>query len=610
LLSLTSTRIKWRLAAAYIAVIYVAMTAIGLYLSYSVERQYSMELREVLRSHAQLARDVLEKEYERSAFRGDFDSICAELSRRINARVVVVSNTGAVLGDSANAAPFAGDPFAEQEQKLQSSTCRICHPEARGPHRMMTVRQPLQHRGVTFAEARLSASAFGISHASAKTRRVIFTTLMIAAILTALVSQRLAAGIARPLTRMSLMAKRMASGDLDQRVNVETNDEIGELASSFNTMSGQLKKIIDELAEQRDKMETILTTMADGIIVTDESAKVVLFNKASERIFGLSSQEALDKLFSDLRLNAELAEMLSETLSTGRMMRKEVRLAGPPETNLNVYATPVKDGKGQVRGAVLVLHDFTELRQHEQAQKEFVANVSHELRTPITAVRVTAEALLSGAKDDPKLLDRFLTTLVKESERLSLLIDDLLEIATREAGRVQVQKSEVPITDIVDRVVQVCGPEAARKDIDIRVEVPEEIVAYGDERQLEQVVGNLVDNAVKYTPQGGSVAIRATEDDGRTIVSVSDTGIGIPQSDVARIFDRFYRVDKARSRQLGGTGLGLSIVKDIVEAHGGSITVQTQLGEGSTFTFTLPKWKPAREGSASDENLEVSAQGA
>jgi len=571
------------------------MTVIGLYLSHSLERQYRSELLEILNSHARLVKDVLEHEYASQKPDKDYDRVCAELSHRIGAQVTLIDNSGVVLGDSARVSPLGGNRLAKEEHRLQSSTCRVCHPEAR-QHEVLPVRQPLTYRGRKIGEARVSSSLFGVKHASARTRRIIFSTLVVAAILAALVSQRLAAGIAEPISRMSQMAKRMASGNLGQRVEVDSTDEIGELADSFNLMAEHLKKMIEELAEQRDKMGTILTTMADGIIVTDEDGVIVLFNKASERIFARRSEEAVGKRLKDLALHSELESMLSETLATGRLVRKEVRLPGTPEISLSAYSAPAKDGQAQVRGAVLVLHDFTELRQHEEAQREFVANVSHELRTPITAVRVTAEALLSGAKDDPRLLDRFLTTLVKESERLSLLIDDLLEIAKREAGRIQVKKGEVPVREVVDRVLLVCGPKAERNELEVTVDVPEGMEAYADERQLEQVIGNLVDNAIKYTPQGGSVHIRATEDEANTIISVSDTGIGIPQADVARIFERFYRVDKARSRQLGGTGLGLSIVKDIVEGHGGTITVQTRLGEGSTFTFTLPKWQPTRDG--------------
>lgn len=588
---LKADRIKWRLATAYIAVIFLSMTIIGLYLSYSLERQSRAELRTILESHALLVKDVLEEEYATGSLIAYGDTVCNNLSQRINSRIVALDQAGKVIGDSARVSPVGDNPLAQQEKSLKSAPCILCHSEARH-HESITLSQPLLHHGRVVGEFRISNSLFGIKHASARTRRFIFFTLVIAAVLAAAVSHRLAAGIAQPITRLNAMARKMASGNLDQRVDVETADEIGELARSFNAMAEHLRETIAELAEQRDKMGTILVTMADGIIVTDEAGKIVLFNNASERIFGRKAEEAFSCTPEELQIHPQLSQMMHETLSTGRLLRKEVMLPGTPEKCLNAYSTPVKDDQAQIRGAVLVLQDLSEMRQQEQLQKEFVANVSHELRTPITAVRVTAEALLAGAKDDPKLLDRFLSTLVKESERLSLLIDDLLEIATREAGRIHAHKNQVSVKEVVDRILIVCGPEAARNDIEVIVDVPEDTTAYADERQLEQVIGNLVDNAIKYTPEGGSVHISGSEDEASTIVAVSDTGIGIPKGDVTRIFERFYRVDKARSRQLGGTGLGLAIVKDIVEGHRGNIAVQSQLGKGSTFTIVLPKWKP------------------
>jgi two-component system, OmpR family, phosphate regulon sensor histidine kinase PhoR len=578
------------------------MAVIGLYLSHSLEHQARAELRTNLKSHSELVKDVIQAEYSAGRLSDNGDAICAALGRRISARVVVEDSTGYVIGDSARFSADESNSFYGRERRLRiPATAPVPNTEQ---NQTLTVSQKMEHDGRTVGEIRVSSSLAGVRHTSTRTRNFIFSTLVVAAILTALVSHRLAAGIANPISRLSHMAKQMADGDLDQRVDVETKDEIGELARSFNAMSEHLKKTVDELAEQRDKMGTILTAMADGIIVTDEVGNTVLFNNSSERIFDRPAGLALGRKFEDLQLHPALNQMVAETLASGRLVRREIKLPGPPEKSLNAYSAPIKDSSAHVRGAALVLHDFTELYQHEQTQKEFVANVSHELRTPITAIRVTAEALLSGAKDDPQLVDRFLSTLVRESERLSLLIDDLLEIAKREAGRVKPNKTEVSLRDIVDRIAQVCGPDAARNELGIIVDVPEDLMAYADERQLEQVIGNLVDNAVKYTLQGGTVHISSTEDESNTFVSVRDTGIGIPQVDVARIFERFYRVDKARSRQLGGTGLGLSIVKSIVEGHGGTIAVQTQLGEGSTFTFTLPKWKPtsgeAREPSTKD----------
>lgn len=581
--------IRWRLTIAYVAIIWVVMTSTGLVLSYLMERQYNAGFHRVLLSHAVLVKRVLEDQYQHDGIIPDPDKACRDLSNQVNARVQIIHPKNGIIGDSRREEGAVSDR-EDPAERLQSFSCKVCHPEARSSE-VMAVRQPIVSQGRIVGEARVSSSLFAIKQASARSRRVVFSALIIAAILAAVLSQRLAFSIARPITEMNSVAKRMAKGDLSRRVAVRSSDEIGELAMSFNTMALQLEKILNEISEDNDRMETILTTMADGIIVTDEIGQVAMFNKASEGIFQRKAEDVLGKPVGELGLHSELTKMVQETLRSQRMLRKELRLSNTPGVTLSAYCYPLRDQSSNIKGSVVVLHDLTEIRQNEKAQKEFVANVSHELRTPITAVRVTAEALLSGAKDDPKLLEKFLSTLVKESERLSLLIDDLLEIAKRDSGRRELRRAEVALDDVSERVVALFRDRAEQSRMKIVMDVPD-LVVYADEQQVEQVLANLVDNALKYTPLGGTITISAQEDSDSVTLSVADTGIGIPHSEVHRIFERFYRVDKARSRQLGGTGLGLSIVKDIVEAHGGTITVETRPDEGSTFSVTLPKNEP------------------
>lgn len=578
--------IRWRLTIAYIAIIWFAMTSVGLVLSYLIEKQYYVGYQRSLTSHAALVKSVIEDHYRQTGFTGNPDNTCRELSNKINARVQIVGSGNRIIGDSSRGPETSFQPDDPAEH-LKSFGCRVCHPEARSSE-IMVVSQPITFAGQKIAVARVSSSLFAIKQTTARMRRIIFTALIIAAILAAALSQRLAFSIARPISEMSSVAKTMAEGDLSQRVTVSSSDEIGQLAASFNAMAIKIEKMLAEMTEDNDKMETILTTMADGIVFTDETGKVALFNKASEGIFDRRSEDVLGETIDELDLHPDLTKMVRETLKSQRMVRKELRMAEPSSTSLSAYCYPVRDQSSNVKGSVIVLHDLTEIRRHEKSQKEFVANVSHELRTPITAVRVTAEALLSGAKDDPKLLDRFLATLVKESERLSLLIDDLLEIAKRDSGRRDIRRSEIVLRDLVERVAALFRGRALQNQIQITVDVPD-LTVYADGQQVEQVLANLVDNAIKYNSANGKVTITAEDDAEVVAISVADTGIGIPHGEIPRVFERFYRVDKARSRQLGGTGLGLSIVKEIVEAHGGTITVETRLDEGSTFTFTLPK---------------------
>jgi two-component system phosphate regulon sensor histidine kinase PhoR len=577
---LTRLPIKWRLTIVYIAIIWFSMTVAGLLLSYQIESQYTSGYHDVLRSHAALVSSVFQDDYSHHAAAAFSDETCRDLASKINARVQVFDTKNNLIADSSR----SHEP-EDPAQPLKSFSCMLCHPEARS-RELMSVSQPLSTAGHTIGRATVSMSLFGVKQAAARTRRVILSALVIAAAIAAVLSQRLAFSIAKPITDISAISEKMATGDLSVRANTAGTDEVARLASSFNGMAMTIQKMLREMTDERDRMETILTTMADGIIITDKSGRVVLFNKASETIFARQAVEAIGQSVSELDLHPELAGMVAETLRTQGIVRKDLRL--DKGLSISAYTTTVKDPPSDVEGAVVVLHDLTEIRNHERAQKDFVANVSHELRTPITAVRVTAEALLGGAKNDPKLLDRFLTNLVTESERLSALIDDLLEVAKLESGRLQARHTEVDLRTLTERVADIFQAEADRRGVRLECCVPE-ISVFADERQLEQVVANLTDNAIKYTPEGGSALITADEQDDYVSISVADTGIGIPQGDLPRIFERFYRVDKARSRQMGGTGLGLSIVKDIVDAHGGTISVQTRLNQGSTFTVTLRK---------------------
>ncbi|NLN75388.1 MAG: PAS domain-containing protein [Armatimonadetes bacterium] len=341
------------------------------------------------------------------------------------------------------------------------------------------------------------------------------------------------------------------------------------------------------LHRDKRRAELVLTEIADGIVCIDEDSRITLFNRAAETLFNRKAASVLGVNIDAADIHPELARLVAQCLTSRSPMNSEIRLPGLPERVIGVRGAPFSDSAHEA-GVLLLLHDLSEIRRHEKMQKEFVSNISHELRTPITAIRTTAEALLAGAKNDADVVDRFLNTILSESDRLAALISDLMEIANRESGITVIERSEVDIGVVVERALVAIQPIADRNAVTLRSDAPKGLLAQADEVQITQLVRNLVDNAVKYSSEGGIVEVVATGSKDEITISVSDTGIGIPQGELGRIFDRFYRVDKARSRRMGGTGLGLAIVKDIVESHGGAITVDTQLGKGSTFTVVLP----------------------
>lgn len=346
----------------------------------------------------------------------------------------------------------------------------------------------------------------------------------------------------------------------------------------------------DAPCRSKQRAELALAEIADGIICVDADSCIGLFNRAAESMLGANAENLLGKTVESTDLHAELKRLVAECLESRQAAVSEILLAGLPERIIGVRASPFPE-TDQDPGVLLLLHDLSEIRRHERLQKEFISNISHELRTPITAVRVTAETLLAGAKNDEEVVDRFLNTILAESDRLAALITDLMEIGRRESGVSKIEPSEVDVALAIEQACVTILPLAELNNVEVNFDLPNDLIGFVDETQFLQLVRNLVDNAVKYTHPGGRVDVSAAGRAGEIIITVTDTGIGIPKGEVDRIFDRFYRVDKARSRRIGGTGLGLTIVKDIVEAHEGKISVETRLGKGSTFRVTLPSGK-------------------
>jgi two-component system phosphate regulon sensor histidine kinase PhoR len=394
-----------------------------------------------------------------------------------------------------------------------------------------------------------------------------------------------------PLNEIIAAARDMARGNLDRELHLCTPDEIGELARSINEMARQLRETIAMITEEKNRVRAILNSMADGVIALDRDGRVLLINPVVEEIFDLREEACLGKKILGVIRNYDLERLLSRTLESQNSTSEEIKIlgAGSEPRFFRLQATPLKGCHGETGGVVVVLRDITERKKLEQMRTEFVANVSHELRTPLTSIKGFLETLLDGAIDDPGASRHFLEIISQETERLTRLVDELLNLSKIEERRVVHRWQRVNLADIISRVVSLFRPRAGEKSLTLSLEVPRDLPAvYGDPDMLAQVLINLLDNAVKYTPPRGSITIRAMVRGDQLRVEVEDTGIGIPAESLPRVFERFYRVDKARSRELGGYGIGLAIVKHIIRAHGGKIDVQSTPGKGSLFFFTLP----------------------
>jgi two-component system phosphate regulon sensor histidine kinase PhoR len=338
----------------------------------------------------------------------------------------------------------------------------------------------------------------------------------------------------------------------------------------------------------RAQQAALFASMSEGVLVLDEAGRVQMANRAFTQLFDLASDPVGKTLIETLRVR-EILDLVAEATQSRQALERELRLSGLEERWLQINASPITDPDGRWLGTILLFHDLTRLKQFERARQEFVANVSHELRTPLSHIRGYVETLLSGATSDPTVSTRFLQTIERNTDRLQLLIEDLLTISELESGRVSLNLQAVSLRSVAGKVFDDFKTRAEARTVTLTNELPD-LTVYADTARIEQVLSNLVDNAIKYGRAGGQVIVSALMLPEDTIeVSVRDDGPGLPPEALERIFERFYRVDKARSREQGGTGLGLSIVKHIVQSHGGRVWARSEPGNGANFYFTLPR---------------------
>ncbi|WHY70810.1 two-component system histidine kinase PnpS [Fictibacillus enclensis] len=428
--------------------------------------------------------------------------------------------------------------------------------------------------------------------AANQTERTVWLSLslgfLLSLVIVLFISIRVLDRIVKPVEEATSTAKELARGNFKART-YEYKGDVGELNFSLNVLARNLEKMTKSYESQQDRLKTLIENMGSGLILIDSDGYINIVNKAFKEIFREYTDSWSGHLFHEVFPYKEIKEIVEDTFIMETNIRKQVVLPIHIERkNFDVYSAPVLNSLGKLRGIVLVFHDITELKKLEQMRKDFVANVSHELKTPVTSLKGFAETLLDGADGNPEIRKKFLTIIWKESDRLQHLIQDLLDLSKVEQG-FSLNLQNVNLSAIVEEVIVMLETKAKEKEITLKYSVEGDTAIEGDAPRLKQVFINLINNSLNYTPKGGRVTIRLKESSEKVTFSVSDTGIGIQKEEISRIFERFYRVDKARSRNSGGTGLGLAIVKHLIEAHHGRIHVKSKPGEGSTFTLVFRK---------------------
>ncbi len=401
----------------------------------------------------------------------------------------------------------------------------------------------------------------------------------------------LARQFSRPFDELTDGARRLADGDLGHKIRVSGGKEHYDLAATFNAMSGKLADTFAQLAHDREQLRTILSGMVEGVIAIDQDQRVLFANDRAGQLLGFDPSGAVGRKLWEVARQRGFQEIVGKGLGSNGPHREELDWKGPAARSLAVYVSRLPGGGGP--GAVVVVHDTTEVRRLERMRQDFVANVSHELKTPLSVIKSTIEALQDGAAEDPTARVAFLSQVSHEADRLDALIQDLLSLARIESGEFGLELQAVALDKAIIDCLERHQPRAETKTLTLvekpPANAPADVPALADSDALRQLLDNLVDNAIKYTPNGGRITVRWEASADQVWFEVEDTGVGIPDRDMPRIFERFYRVDKARSREVGGTGLGLAIVKHLAQAMRGSVRVASQVGTGTTFKVTLPR---------------------
>ncbi|REJ12493.1 MAG: PAS domain-containing sensor histidine kinase, partial [Paenibacillaceae bacterium] len=516
------------------------------------------------------------------------------------ARVTFIAGDGTVLGDSDHD-PASMDNHLDRPEVAEAQRKGVGYDVRRSDtthHNMMYVAVK-REAGDADGFIRL---ALDVSEIEQGIRRLWFgliTGLLLLLAVAAAASWRIARGMTKPLEAVTRAAQRIRNMDYEARVEVDPRGEIGELGRAVNAMAESLQQQMVRIRQKESQLESVLDNMTSGIVMINRAGVILLLNRMAEELLGMPAHELLGRQYTEARQQYELVRLIGDALERREHLRDELTFYYPEERQIEINLVPI-EGRDDSGGLLLVLQDVTAIRRLERMRSEFVANVSHELKTPIAAVKGFAETLLGGAGGDPETQRAFLKIIHDESDRLNRLVNDILELSKIESRRAPLLFSPVELGPFIGKTVELLAKEAERKNIRIETEVGDELYVEADEDRLRQIVVNVLSNAINYTPEGGRVRIQvepvasgdgqiAEEDDYDAIrIRISDNGIGIPKKDLPRIFERFYRVDKARSRSSGGTGLGLSIVKHLVELHRGSIAVESTVGVGTTFTIELP----------------------
>jgi two-component system phosphate regulon sensor histidine kinase PhoR len=585
-------RLLWQLFPSYLLITLVTLLAASWYASEAMRRFFLDQTETDLKARASL----LEKQIKgliSPLGAENIDTICKEAGRLSATRITVILPDGTVIGDSRET-PRLMDNHANRPEiisALAGQTGTSLRFSNTLLQRMLYVAIPIRdHQGIV-AVLRTALPATALEAEIGSIQLKIALGGCIIALLAAAISWVISRRISRPIEQMKKSAEQFAAGDFSQQLNFSSTLEMAGLADALNQMANQLDHRIKTIINQRNQLETVLASMLEGVIAVDSEERIVSINRAAAQLFENEPASCQNKSIQEVIRSSALQQFIRRALSNPKPAEEDITVYQNEERVIDVKSTPLLDADRQQIGTLVVFNDVTQLRDLENMRRDFVANVSHEIKTPLTAIKGFVETLQQGKVHRAEEKERFLSIIQKHVDRLNSIIEDLLALSRieQEDERREINFQQIKIRDIFEAAVQLCRPKAEEKKVRIELDCDKETTAVLDPTLIEQAVANLLDNAIKYSEPQSAVLLRSRRQNSEVVISVEDHGIGIAQKHLPRLFERFYRVDQARSRSMGGTGLGLAIVKHIAQAHGGQVTVESRLGEGSRFSIHLPQ---------------------
>ena len=578
--------IRWRVGLPYIALILLVMLGLGSYLSSFMRQTYLKNVEERLSAEARLAAENLIPYLQTGRDPQILDSLAKQWGRSLGTRVTIIGADGVVLGES-DEDRLAMENHATRPEIVQARSSGVGqatrYSETTG-YTMMYMAVAVVSKGQVTGYARIALPLQQVDANIAAVQRAVLGAALLAAILAAILSAWIASRTTQPLRDLTQAARQMSAGRLDTRLIPRSQDEVGELTTAFNHMAVELHAQIIDLETERSRLAAVLQVMTDGVLIVDGEGKIQLVNQAAQSMFEIHASEVMGHSLMTALRHHQIAELWQHSIESGESISDTFEIAHK-HLYLQCIVTPL--GKALPDHTLMLFQNLTRLRRLETVRQDFISNISHELRTPLASLKALTETLQDGALDDPPAAQRFLMRIETEVDALTQMVEELLELSRIESGRVPLKMTPTPPCDLLRAALERLTLQAERAELTVQTDCPLALPpVLADQRRLEQVLVNLLHNAIKFTPPGGTIWLRARSQNDQILFSVQDTGVGISAQDLPRIFERFYKTDRARSSR--GTGLGLAIARHLVEAHKGKIWAESEERQGSTFYFTIP----------------------